>query len=98
MQMMKRNPSWRSTACLRRHANDDEEVAVSGLAPARYRSRLLHPRRHLCLVEIVLVDVAPARVLARASGWNGPQRRASEERHLHVPGEDVEPQEPALAL
>src|SRR5205814_170578 len=45
-----------------------------------------------------LMDVDPARVLARASGWNGSQRRASEEGHLDVAGEDVERQEPALTL
>src|SRR2546423_15438792 len=66
--------------------------------PAGQRGGLLHPRRHLRLVEIVLVDVDPARVLARASGWNGSQRRAAEEGHLDVVGEDVERQEPALAL
>src|SRR3972149_10871369 len=65
--------------------------------PAGHRGGLLHPGRHLRLVEIVLVDVDPARVLARASGWNGPQRRASEEGHLNVVGKDVEPQEPAPA-
>src|SRR5207247_10736178 len=65
---------------------------------ARYCSRLLHPRRHLRLVEIVFVDVDPARVLARASAWNGSQRRAQEEGHLDVVSEDVEPQKPALAL
>src|SRR5438309_11685774 len=65
--------------------------------PAGQRGGLLHPRRHLRLVELVVfMDVDPARVLARASGWNGSQRRASEEGHLDVVGEDVERQEPAL--
>jgi hypothetical protein len=44
------------------------------------------------------VDVDPARVLTSVSGWNGSQGRASEEGHLDVVGEDVEPQELALAL
>src|SRR2546423_2579192 len=66
--------------------------------PARQRGGLLHPRRHLRLFEIVLVDVDPARVLARASGWNRSQRRAAKERHLDVVGEDMEPEEPTLAL
>src|SRR5262245_34438389 len=44
------------------------------------------------------MDVDPSRVLPRASGWSGSQRRALEEGHLDVVGEDVEPQEPALAL
>src|SRR5262245_38422323 len=71
---------------------------MSGIAPARYCSRLLHPRCHLRLVEIVFVDVDPARVFARASGWNGSQRRASEEGPLDEAGEDVEAQEPAPVL
>src|SRR5437764_4382004 len=66
--------------------------------PAGQRGGLLHPGRHLRLVEIVLVDVDPARVLARASGWNRSQRCASEEGHFDVVGEDVEREEPALAL
>jgi hypothetical protein len=37
---------------------------------------LLDPACHLRLVEIVLVDIDPARLLGRASGWNRPQRRA----------------------
>jgi hypothetical protein len=32
--------------------------------------RLPDPRRHLRLVEIVLVDVDPAHLLARTSEWN----------------------------
>src|SRR5437899_11566283 len=68
------------------------------LAPARYCSRLLDPARHLRLVEIVLVNVDPTRFLARASRWNRSQRRAFEKGHLDVAGEDVQRQEPALAL
>src|SRR5437867_2443017 len=60
--------------------------------------RLLDPRRHLRFVEIVLVDVDPARVLAGAAAWSGSQRPAAEEGHLHVAGENVERQEPTPAL
>src|SRR5919106_5855337 len=73
-------------------------VARGARNPAGQRGRLLHPGRHLRLVEIVLVDVDPARVLPRASGWNGSQRRASEEGHLDVVREGMEGDEPALAL
>src|SRR5262245_3228782 len=58
--------------------------------PAGQRRRLLHPRRHLCLVEIVLMDIDPARVLACATGWGWPQRRTAEKVHLDVAGEGVE--------
>jgi hypothetical protein len=67
-------------------------------APARQRGRLLHPGRHLRIVEVVLENVDPARVLARASGWNGSQRCAAEEGHLDVVGENVERQEPTLVF
>src|SRR3990170_3713125 len=77
---------------------EDRSSGRSARNPAGQRGGLLHPVRHLRLVEIILVDVDPARVLARASGWNGSQRRASEEGHLDVPGEDMERQEPTLAL
>src|SRR3990170_3006899 len=77
---------------------EDRSSGRSARNPAGQRGRLLHPGRHLRLVEIVLVDVDPARVIARASGWNGSQRRAAEEGHLDVVGEDLEPQEPALVL
>src|ERR1700674_4722 len=76
----------------------DRALGRSARIPAGQRGDLLPPGRHLRLVEIALVDVDPARVLARASGWNGSQRRTSEEGHLDVVGEDVERQEPALAL
>src|SRR5436853_7560252 len=76
----------------------DRASGRSARIPAGQRGGLLDPGRQLRLVKIVLVDVDPARVLARASGWNGSQRRASEEGHLDVVGEDVERQEPALAL
>src|SRR5262245_11314399 len=71
---------------------------LSGLAPARYSSRLLDPARHLRLVEIVFMDVDPARVLARSSRWNWLERRASEEVHFDVARESMEREEPALAL
>src|SRR5262245_40122726 len=77
---------------------EDRSSGRSARIPAGQRGDLLHLGRHLRLVKIVLVDVDPARVLARASGWNGSQRRASEEGHLDVVGEDVERQKPALAL
>ena len=67
------------------------------LTPAGQGGRLTDPRRHLRLVEIVFVDVDPARVLARASGGNGAQRRASEEAHLDEVREGMEAEEPALA-
>jgi len=41
--------------------------------PARQRGGLFDPGSHLGLVEVGLVDVDPARFLARASGWDGPQ-------------------------
>ena len=44
------------------------------------------------------MDVDLARVLARAAGRDRSQRRAAEEGHLDVVGEEVERQEPALAL
>src|SRR5687767_5758875 len=66
--------------------------------PPGQRRRLLHPGSHLRFIEIILVDVDPACILARATGGNGPQRGASEEGHLDVAGEDVERHEPALAL
>ena len=44
------------------------------------------------------MNVDPALILARASGWTGSQRRASAEGRPDVVGEDVEPQEPALTL
>src|SRR4051794_12689176 len=52
---------------------------IHGRQPAGQRGRLLNPRRHLRLIEVVLVDVDPARVFARAATWNGSQRRALEE-------------------
>ena len=61
--------------------------------------RLPVPRHHLLLVEIVLVNVYPARFLVLArTGWDGSQRRTTEEGHLDKVGEDVEAQELALAL
>src|SRR4051812_27007804 len=69
---------------------------MSGVAPAWHCSRLLHPRRELRLVEIAFLDVDPARLLAAAAGRNGSQRRAAEEGHLDVAGEDMERHEPAV--
>src|SRR5262245_26560715 len=48
--------------------------------------RLPDPLRHLRLVEIVLVDVDPARVLLPAPGRNRQERGPPEEGHFHVPG------------
>src|SRR5262245_4614399 len=69
--------------------------------PAGQRGRLLHPLRHLCLVDlVVLVDVNPAHLLALRRGTSGDwsQRRAAEEGYLDVAGKDVKRQEPTPAL
>src|SRR5438128_10762004 len=60
--------------------------------PAGQRGGLLHPRRHLRLVELVaLVDVDVARVLALAgTGRDRSQRRAAEEGHLDVARKGVD--------
>src|SRR4030095_9540981 len=58
------------------------------------------PRRHLCLVERVVladVDVAHFLVLGRARR-NRTQRGAAEERHLHILREGVKAEEPALTF
>src|SRR3954447_8780836 len=68
------------------------------LTPAGQGGRLADPCRHLRLIEIVFVDVDPARILGVASGWNGLQRRALEEGHFDVAREGMEADEPALAL
>src|SRR5215813_2825912 len=54
----------------------------------------------ICLVDLVaFADVKVARVLALAgAGRDRPQRGAAEEGHLDVVREDVERQEPTLAL
>src|SRR5688572_30788442 len=66
--------------------------------PAWKRGRLPHPALEPCLVELtfVQVDVARGFVLARV-GWHRAQRRALEERQLHVLGKHMDPEEPALA-
>ncbi len=79
------------------------QLVMRGLLrePAGQRGGLLHPGRHLRLVELVVfVDVDPAHVLAavRATGRDRSQRLAVEEGHLNVASEDVERQEPALTL
>jgi hypothetical protein len=70
------------------------------LDPAGQRGRLLHPLRHLRLVELVaFADVEVARVLALAgAGRDGPQRRPAEEGDLHVAREGVDAQEPPPAF
>src|SRR5688572_20498205 len=69
-------------------------------APAGQGGRLPDPRRHLHLVElVVLVDVEVARLLVLGRAWGDrTQRRAAEESHLDVLREAMEVQEPALAL
>src|SRR5213075_2339641 len=79
----------------RRRLQVEEELGEPVVAhrsgiPARDRSRLPYPPRHLQLVEVVLMDVDPARFLAGASWWNRPQRCAAEESDLDVAGEDME--------
>ena len=66
--------------------------------PAGQRGRLFQPVRPQCFVEFVaFADVDPAGVLAahRATGRDRLQRRAAEEGHLDISGEDVDPEEPA---
>src|SRR5919106_4888021 len=72
----------------------------SRAAPAGQSAGLLHPGRKPRLVDrIVLVDVEVAHVLVLGfAGRNGTERRAAEERHLHVAREAMEVEEPALAL
>src|SRR5271166_2453674 len=68
--------------------------------PAGQRGGLLHPRRHLRLVELVVfmdVEVAHFLVLGLAGG-DRTQRRAAEESQLDVLREAMEVEEPALAL
>src|SRR6266571_331234 len=67
---------------------------------AGQRGGLLHPRRHLRLVELVAFsDVDVARVLALAgTGRDRLQRCAAEEGHLDVLREAMEAEKPALAL
>src|SRR5215471_11362158 len=68
--------------------------------PAGQSGGLLHPRRHLHLVEwVVFVDVEVARVLALGlSRGERTQRRAAEESHLDVIRKAMDAEEPALAL
>ena len=83
---------WR-TAGQRRGDSSSEPT------PAGQSGRLPDPRRHLLHVEFALVDVYPARVLILAcAGWNGSQRRAIDEGHPYVMGEDVLTHEPPFAL
>src|SRR4051794_39076339 len=72
--------------------------ATYDLPPARQRGRLADPRCHHLLVEVVLVDVDPARFLRLASGWSGSQRRAFEEGHFDVIRKRMEAEEPALSV
>src|SRR5262245_43723196 len=75
-------------------------LSGSRLEKAGQRGGLLHPVRHLRLVElIVFVDIAVAHVLVLAGTGRGrSQKRAAEEGHLDVASEDMERQEPTLAL
>src|SRR5262249_34494936 len=88
-------PRWPSSATISRTSDDRPRLRH----PAGQRGGLFHPLGHLRLVEwVAFADVDPARFLARAAGRNWPQRCAAEEGHLDVVGEDVERQEPTLAL
>src|SRR5690606_26072735 len=68
--------------------------------PAGKLRCLSDPARHELLVEpVVLVNVEVARVLVLGrDGRDRTQRRAAEERHLDVPREAMDAEEPALAL
>ena len=93
---LKRRGAWRHG---RASVRDRRCATLSALRePAGQRGRLADPRRHLRLVEIVLVDVDPAGILAACRPGGTGRSDALEEGHLHVAGEDVERQEPALAL
>src|SRR6185437_7366192 len=92
-----RRRAWHRPAAERR-APWPPASSPSGLPPARYHRGLLHPCRHPGLVEVVLVDVDPARLLALAACGSGLERRAPEESHLDVPGVDVERKKPSPAL
>ena len=66
------------------------------LAPAGHGGRLADPLFHLRLVEIVLVDIDPARILGFPYGWNGSERRALEKGYLHVVRKGMESDKPAF--
>src|SRR5947207_12874123 len=93
-----RSRPWHSETCGAGAKTNPQDGRLRN--PAGRRGGLLHPRRHLRLVELVVfMDVDIARVLALAgAGRDRSQRRAAEEGHLDVVSEDVDPQEPTLAL
>src|SRR5829696_2206727 len=76
-------------------------VAVAGSHPlAGQLARLFHPVGELSLLELIVlmdVEVAYILVLGRARG-RGTQGPAPEERHLHVPREAMEVEEPPVAV
>src|SRR5690606_12558875 len=65
------------------------------LAPAGQTGGLPEPVAQAGLVEVALVEVDPATVVARAAGWDRTQPGAGEEGQLHVAGEDVVRDDPA---
>src|SRR3954471_22157392 len=73
-------------------------ASLRGGPAAGQRGGLPHPRRQPLLVEIVLVDVDPARVLGLAAGRSRTKRGALKEGHLDGAREDVETHEPPLTL
>src|SRR5262245_16545133 len=83
-----------------RRPTADEDPLPPLWYPAAQLRRLLNPTRHELLVELVVrVDVEVAHfLLLGLAGWEGPQRRAAEERHFDVLREAMKVQEPALAL
>src|SRR5690606_14631318 len=83
------------------NAGSQKRAPASPLHPlARQAAGLLHPVEELRLVEgpvLVDVEVAHLGVLGLA-GRHRLQGPAAEEGHLHVAGEAVEAEEPAVAL
>src|SRR5436190_23678892 len=77
-----------------------DDASRSRREKAGQRGGLLHPVHQLRLVELVaLMDVDVARVLALAgTGRDRSQRRTAEEGHLDVAREDMDANEPTLAL
>src|ERR1700694_2466078 len=97
----RRSWPWRSAAretCGAGAKTDPQDGRLRN--PAGQRGGLLHPRRHLRLVElVVLMDVEVAHFLVLGlAGGDRTERRAAEESHLDVLREAMEAEEPALAL
>lgn len=66
--------------------------------PAGDRGGLQDPGCDLRLIEIVLMDVEPARLFTRSPGWDWVERRSLEKSHLDEASEDVERHKPAMAF